>query len=84
MARFTEHSGDPAWLKSQREAQQRPLQGAQQTHRQTRAMPYPTQTPQVTVVQGADRKEFNHAASMAGNVAFVLGFLGVRRALKRR
>lgn len=80
-ARFTEHQGDPAWLKSQRDAQSRARVAP--TPRQQRAMPYPTQTPTVTV-QKADPHQFRSAAELAGNVGFVLGFLAVRHALRNR
>lgn len=81
-ARFTEHSGDPAWLKSQREAQAR----ATNVKRVHRAMPYPTATtpPPPTVMSGPDTQQFRQAANAAGNVAFVLGWVAMRRALKGR
>lgn len=77
-ARFTENQGDPAWLKSQREAQNRVVPA-----RVHRAMPYPTATPPVRQTQ-ASATEFKSAASAAGNVAFVLGFMAVSHALRRR
>lgn len=80
-ARFTEYQGDPAWLKSQREAQAR-LRPAP-TQRQQHAFPYPNQAPPVTV-QTASNEQFHSAANLAGNVGFVLGILGAGALLRRK
>ena len=80
-ARFTEHQGDPAWLKSQREAQARAR--AVPTPRQQKAFPLPNQAPTV-IVQKASNEQFHDAANLAGNVGFVLGFLAAGAALRKR
>jgi hypothetical protein len=70
MARFTEHQGDPAWLKSQREAQAR----TRNTARVHRAMPYPTQTPVVTPTAPSNA-QFHEGAKSNSGAAFVLGVI---------
>lgn len=69
-ARFTENSGDPAWLKSQRVAQARA-----NTHtgpKVYRAMPYPTQTPSVVT---PSTQQFVVGAKSNEGASFVLGAL---------
>lgn len=68
MARFTEHGGDPQWLKDQRDAQKRAL--TTRTPRQQKAFPYPTAT---SHVEKADRKEFVNGVGK--NHGFEIGLI---------
>lgn len=68
MARFTESSGDPQWLRDQRDSQKRHAPAPR------RAMPYPSQTPQHQPhVSAADPHAFVQGAKNNSAAIFVLG-----------
>lgn len=68
MARFTEHSGDPQWLRDQRAAQKRHAPAPR------KAMPYPSQTPQHQPhVSQPDPAAFVQGAKNNSAALFVLG-----------
>lgn len=66
-ARFTEHAGDPQWLRSQREAQarHRPKTGPH--------VPLVLPKPRFGTVSEPDPQQFVQGAKSNSGVAFVLG-----------
>jgi hypothetical protein len=79
-ARFTEHAGDPQWLKDQRASAKRA------SPRPSRAMPYPSATPQhQSNVVEASPQQFVQGTKSNPSAAFVLGAIaGVVIARGRR